>query len=69
MWMELGDVHVNVFKALCHVPRLRKEVELGHGQGTPSPHSTMTRHGTLRNSGILYLNLAFHIVMKVYFSI
>lgn len=44
------------------VPGLRRDVKLV--QGPASLHSTMSQHGTLRNSGTLYLNLAFHIVMK-----
>lgn len=35
----------------------------GCAQEPAFPHPTRTQHATLRNSGILYLNLAFHLVM------
>lgn len=43
-------------------PGLRREVKLVQEPG--SLHPTVSQNGTLRNSGTLYLNLAFHIVMK-----
>lgn len=39
--------------------------EGGPGPGPTFLHSTLTQHGTLRNSRTLYLNLAVHFVMKV----
>lgn len=34
------------------------------GQGPAFPHCTRSQHGALRKSTTLYLNLAFHLVMK-----
>ena len=43
--------------------------EGGLGPGPTVLHSTLTQHGTLRNSRTLYLNLAVHFVMKVCLSV